>query len=47
MDSYKIIDADAHMCERPELWAERLDGRFRDRAPRVVRTSKGRRANFS
>ena len=24
MAGYKIMDADAHMCERPELWAERL-----------------------
>jgi len=28
-----IIDADAHMCEPPNLWVERIDTRFRERAP--------------
>ncbi len=30
-----IISADSHMLEPPDLWAERLDARFRDRAPKV------------
>ncbi len=32
----KIIDADAHMYESPNLWVERIDPRFRERAPRAV-----------
>jgi hypothetical protein len=32
----KIIDADAHMCEPPNLWVERIDTRFRERALRAV-----------
>jgi predicted TIM-barrel fold metal-dependent hydrolase len=46
MDSYKIMDADAHMCEPPQLWAERLDQRFRDRAPHIVRNFKGQKGEF-
>jgi predicted TIM-barrel fold metal-dependent hydrolase len=44
--SYKIIDADAHMCEPPNLWVERIDERFRDRAPRVVKELKGKKGSF-
>ncbi len=32
-----LVSADAHIVEPPTLWAERLDKRFRDRAPRVTR----------
>jgi len=46
MVSYKIMDADAHMCEPAGLWLERLDRRFRDRAPRVVRNFKGQKGEF-
>jgi predicted TIM-barrel fold metal-dependent hydrolase len=31
-----IISADSHMTEPQELWVERIDRRFRERAPRVV-----------
>ena len=31
-----IISSDGHIVEPPKLWEERLDRRFRDRAPRVV-----------
>jgi predicted TIM-barrel fold metal-dependent hydrolase len=34
----KIISADSHMMEPPELWVERLDRKFADRAPKVVRS---------
>jgi predicted TIM-barrel fold metal-dependent hydrolase len=36
MATMKVISADSHMMEPPELWVERLDNRFKDRAPRVV-----------
>ena len=32
----KIISADSHVVEPPDLWQTRTDARFRDRAPRVV-----------
>ena len=46
MTPYKIIDADAHMCEPPNLWVEQIDKRFRDRAPRVVKDPGGRKGAF-
>jgi len=33
MADYKLISADSHFVEPPKMWAERLDRRFRDRAP--------------
>ncbi len=30
-----LISADSHMCEPPNLWLERIDRNFRDRAPRI------------
>ena len=36
--AYRIISADSHMTEPPDLWTERLDQKYRDRAPRVVDT---------
>ena len=38
-----IISADGHIVEPPKLWAERLDKRFRDRAPQVVDKKGGPR----
>ncbi|MCS6926526.1 MAG: amidohydrolase [Candidatus Binatia bacterium] len=46
MGPITIIDADAHMCEPPNLWVERLDRRFRDRAPRVVKNPDGKKGAF-
>jgi hypothetical protein len=36
MAADKIIAADCHLCA-PHLWAERLDCRFCDRTPRVLK----------
>jgi predicted TIM-barrel fold metal-dependent hydrolase len=36
MAQYKMISADSHVSEPPDLWAERVDKRFRDRAPQIV-----------
>ena len=33
----RLISADSHMCEPPNLWTERIDARFRDRAPCIVK----------
>jgi predicted TIM-barrel fold metal-dependent hydrolase len=37
MASYTLISADSHFVEPPKMWAERLDQKFRDRAPRAVK----------
>ena len=41
MGTYRIISADSHVQELPELWTTRIDSRFRDRAPRIVRLEDG------
>src|SRR5262249_27927156 len=46
MAVYKIIDADAHMCDAPDLWVERIGQRFRERAPRVVKNPGGKKGAF-
>ena len=33
----KIISADSHVTEPPDTWVARIDPRYRDRAPRLVR----------
>jgi predicted TIM-barrel fold metal-dependent hydrolase len=37
MAGHGIVSADSHMMEPADLWQQRLDRRFRDRAPRVIR----------
>jgi len=37
MPDSKLISADSHFVEPPKMWAERLDRRFRDRAPHAER----------
>ncbi len=34
----KVISADSHMMEPADLWTQRLDQKFRDRSPRVIKT---------
>ena len=46
MAAYRIISADSHMTEPPDLWAERLDQKYHDRAPRVVETCEERKGAF-
>jgi predicted TIM-barrel fold metal-dependent hydrolase len=38
----KLISADSHVNEPADLWTERIDSEFRDRAPRVVDDIPGR-----
>jgi hypothetical protein len=42
MADYRVISADSHFVEPPKMWAERLDQRFRDRAPHTVRGLNGK-----
>ena len=37
MAERKLISSDSHVSEPPNLWVERIDKKFRDRAPRVGR----------
>jgi len=38
---YPILDADAHVNEPPNLWQDAVPGKWKDRAPKVVRSDKG------
>jgi predicted TIM-barrel fold metal-dependent hydrolase len=44
MEAYKIISADSHILEPPDMYTSRIEPRFRDRAPRMERrkTPSGR-----
>src|SRR5229473_7528117 len=46
MNTYPIVDADAHMFEPPDLWTKRIDAPFRDRAPRIVEGLNGKKGLF-
>src|SRR6266852_5797481 len=41
-----IISADSHFVEPPSIWAERIDKKFRDRAPHTVRGLNGKEGEF-
>jgi predicted TIM-barrel fold metal-dependent hydrolase len=46
MASYRIISADSHFVEPPNMWSERIDQRFRDHAPHTVKNYKDREGEF-
>ena len=41
MSGYRIISADDHVIERPDLWSSRIEAKYRDQAPRVVHFDDG------
>ena len=41
MAGLRVISADSHMMEPADLWTERLDNKFKDRAPKVVKNERG------
>jgi predicted TIM-barrel fold metal-dependent hydrolase len=40
MENLCVISADSHMTEPGNLWLERLDSKYRDDAPRVIKNEK-------
>ncbi len=40
MATTPVISADSHMTEPANLWTERLDNKFADRAPKVMQNPK-------
>jgi predicted TIM-barrel fold metal-dependent hydrolase len=38
---FRLVSADSHIAEPPDLWTTRIDRRFRDRAPRLVSNELG------
>jgi di/tricarboxylate transporter/predicted TIM-barrel fold metal-dependent hydrolase len=41
MVSYKLISSDFHVVEPPDLWTQRIEPKFRERAPQVVQEDDG------
>jgi predicted TIM-barrel fold metal-dependent hydrolase len=39
--SYKLISADSHVVEAPDIWDKWLDPKYRDRAPKLVKDEEG------
>ena len=46
MGDFRLISADSHFVEPPTMWAERVDRKFRDRAPHTVKGLSGREGEF-
>ena len=46
MAEHRIISADSHFVEPPNMWVERIDKKFRDRAPHTVRGVQGKEGEF-
>ena len=46
MTDYLMISADSHVSEPPNLWVERVDKQYRDRAPRLVINPPGREGAY-
>ncbi len=46
MTEYRIISGDSHFVEPPNMWAERVDAKFRDRAPHTKWGHDGREGEF-
>ena len=46
MAEYRLISADSHFVEPPTMWAERIDKKFRDRAPHTVKGLNGREGEW-
>ncbi len=42
MGDQKPISADSHVNEPADLWVERIETKFRDRAPRIAENLEGR-----
>ncbi len=41
MSDYKVVSSDSHVVEPPDLWVDRIDAKYKDRAPRLVAEEDG------
>ena len=46
MVDFKMVSADSHVTEPPDLWVQRLDRKYRDSAPRVISSHQGEEGQF-
>ena len=41
MSSHRVVSADSHINEPPDLWRDRVPAQYRDRVPRIERFEQG------
>jgi predicted TIM-barrel fold metal-dependent hydrolase len=46
MAELQLISSDSHVSEPPDLWVERIDTKYRDRAPRVMLNPEGQEGAY-
>ena len=46
MPDYKLISADSHVSEPPDLWATRVDQKYRERAPQLMVNPPGKEGAY-
>ena len=46
MADYKLISADSHVSEPPDLWTERVDQKYRERAPQLMVNPPGKEGAY-
>src|SRR5947207_4187453 len=46
MAQYRLISADSHVSEPPDLWVTRVDEKYRERAPRLATDLSGKEGAF-
>src|SRR4029077_18325801 len=46
MPEYKLISADSHVNEPPDLWATRVDKKYRERAPQLMVNPPGKEGAY-
>jgi predicted TIM-barrel fold metal-dependent hydrolase len=46
MAELRLISSDSHVSEPPDLWVERVDQKYRDRAPKVVLNPEGQEGAY-
>ena len=46
MPEYKLISADSHVSEPPDLWSTRVDKKYRERAPQMMVNPPGKEGAY-
>ena len=46
MAELQLISSDSHVSEPPDLWVQRIDTKYRDRAPQVVLNPEGQEGAY-
>ncbi len=46
MAEYQLISSDSHVSEPPDLWVERIDRKYRDRAPKIALNPEGQQGAY-